>query len=95
MNSSSTELSQLLTTSNCSLETHRYVASGRTPRKTPSSINPYYFRRILLNRCLTIDALLLRALAAAVICLPSRCLAMDTHTLLLLLLLLATAATMD
>jgi hypothetical protein len=41
MNSPSTELSQLLTTTNCSLETSLYIALGRTPRKTPSSIVPY------------------------------------------------------
>jgi hypothetical protein len=38
MNSSSTELSRLLTTTNCSLRTSRHIASGRTPRKTLSSI---------------------------------------------------------
>jgi hypothetical protein len=34
MNSSSTELSQLLTTTNVSVGTSRYIASERTPRKT-------------------------------------------------------------
>jgi hypothetical protein len=39
-------LLQLLTTTNCSLGTSRYIVSGRTPRKTPSSIVPYCFRRV-------------------------------------------------
>jgi hypothetical protein len=46
MNASSTELSQLPTTSNSSFRTCRYIASGRTPRKTPSCIVPYGFRRV-------------------------------------------------
>jgi hypothetical protein len=46
MKFSSTELSQLLTITNCSLRTCCYIASGRAPRKTPSSIAPYYFRRV-------------------------------------------------
>jgi hypothetical protein len=45
INSSSTELSQLLTT-NFSLETPRYIALGRTPQKTPSSIVPYCFSHV-------------------------------------------------
>jgi hypothetical protein len=45
VNSSSTELSQLLTT-HYTLGTSRYIASGRTPRKTPSSIVPKIFRRV-------------------------------------------------
>jgi hypothetical protein len=31
---------------NCSLGTSRYIALGRTPRKTPSSIVSYCFRRV-------------------------------------------------
>jgi hypothetical protein len=33
-------------TTDCSFGTSRYVASGRSPRKTPSSFVPYNFRRV-------------------------------------------------
>jgi hypothetical protein len=53
INSSSTELSQLLTT-DCSLGTSRYIASGRIAQETLSSIVPYCFACLLIC-CLTID----------------------------------------
>jgi hypothetical protein len=37
---------QFLKTTNCFLGTSHYIASGRTSRKTPSSIAPYCFRRV-------------------------------------------------
>jgi hypothetical protein len=49
MNSSSPELYQLLTTTDCSFGTSRYIASGRTPRKTLSSIVPYCCRHVYLS----------------------------------------------
>jgi hypothetical protein len=75
MNSSSTELTQLLTATNSSLGISRYIASGRTPRKTRSSVVPYCFRRVHLS----VDVLLLRALAPTGMCLARRCLAMDLY----------------
>jgi hypothetical protein len=76
MKSSSTELCKLLTTPSndllYSFITPRY-GSGRKHRLSTAE------KACLLIRCLAMDVLLLRALAPAGMCLPSRCLAMGLN----------------
>jgi hypothetical protein len=54
----------------------RYLASRRTPRKTPFYVIKDAY---LLVRCLATGVLLLRAGCVAGMCLPTRCLAMGIH----------------
>jgi hypothetical protein len=82
MHSSSTELSQLLTTTNsndlCPFITPRH---GQRRNHRLSTVE----KACLLICCLAMEVLFLRAYASAGICLPSRCLAMGLYVTLLLL----------
>jgi hypothetical protein len=70
MNSSLTELFQLLTATNSNNRSCPIITPPHGPFRKHS------FSAFLLIRCLAMDVLLLRALAPAGICLPSRCLAL-------------------
>jgi hypothetical protein len=80
MNSSSSELFQLLITHSNDL-----LCPFRTPWHAPQRKHSLStFEACLLIRCIAMDVLLLRAYASAGICLPSRCLAMGLYVTILI-----------
>jgi hypothetical protein len=79
MNSSSTELSQLLTRTNLLPWNFPLYSLGADPTENAIFYCPVLFQACLLIRCLAIDVLLLRVLAPAGMCLPSCYLAMGLY----------------